>query len=121
MVRPLSEVLKDILDNLQDIIRSEAKLAKAELREELAKVTVRLSWLAVAAITGIFAIAYFFLCGFFLLRDVIPSWAAAVAIALILAALCALCLVVGLKHGATTVIPPPSPIQKENELGRHHS
>jgi ABC-type proline/glycine betaine transport system permease subunit len=120
--RPLSEVLKDIFDNLQDIIRSEAKLAKAELREELEKVKVKLAWIAVAAVAGFFAFAYLLLSGFFALRYALTPWAAAAIIALILAAVCGLSLVLGLKRGATTApATASSTIQKESELGRNHS
>ncbi len=35
--RPFSAVLKDIVGNLQDIVRSEIRLAKTEVQEEVAK------------------------------------------------------------------------------------
>ena len=35
--RPISAVLHDILGNVQDIVRSEVRLAKVELREEMTK------------------------------------------------------------------------------------
>jgi membrane-associated PAP2 superfamily phosphatase len=88
ITRPLSEVLRSILDNLQDIVRSEARLAKAELREEFLHSRKAIVWVGVGALSGCFACGYALMCGFYALCRVLPDWAAAAAIAGSCAAFC---------------------------------
>jgi Putative Actinobacterial Holin-X, holin superfamily III len=83
--RPLSEVFRNILDNLQDIVRSEAKLAKAELREELVSSRKIILWVGIAALSGCFCCGYALLSGFFALCRALPDWAAAAIIATVCA------------------------------------
>jgi membrane protein implicated in regulation of membrane protease activity len=52
MDRPVSDLFQDILRNVQEIIRSEVSLAKAELREEASKAAASVAWLAVGAVAG---------------------------------------------------------------------
>jgi Putative Actinobacterial Holin-X, holin superfamily III len=86
--RPVSEVFRSILDNLQDIVRSEAKLAKADLREELVRSKKTIAWTGIGALSGCFACGYALLCGFFVLCRELPQWAAAAIIAAGCAAVC---------------------------------
>jgi hypothetical protein len=119
--RSFSAVLKDILDNLQDIIRSEARLAKAEIRDEFEKSKDALAWMATSAVAGLFAVAYLLLCGFFALRYILPDWAAAAALALILTALCGLSFAVARRYRNSKALRSSSSTSnKESELERNH-
>jgi hypothetical protein len=89
IARPVGEVFRSILDNLQDIVRSEARLAKAEFREDLVKSRVALVWIGIAALSGVFACGYALLCGFLALCHSLPDWASAAIIAAVSAAICA--------------------------------
>jgi hypothetical protein len=106
--RPLSALLKDILDNLQELIRSEAKLAKAELREELEKSKDVLAWAAIAGVTGFFGLASLLVCAFVALRYAVPDWAAAAIIALLMGVSCGLSLVIGRRRRASSALRPSS-------------
>lgn len=86
--RPISEVLKNIFGDLQDIVRSEVKLGKTELKEDLAKTQHAAVWLAAGALVGIFAVLFILLAIFFGLSYVVPEWAAAGLIALALGGSC---------------------------------
>ena len=88
--RSVSEVFGSILDNLQDIVRSEAKLAKTELREELVNSRKMIAWAGIAAISGCFGCGYALLSGFFALCRALPDWAAAAIIAAVCAGVCLL-------------------------------
>jgi sugar phosphate permease len=96
--RPVSEVLKDIFDNAQEIVRSEAKLAKAELYEEVTRSKRTAAWLAAAALATIFAVGFALTAAFLLLQNVIRPWIAAAMIAAVCSLLCALCLTAAQKH-----------------------
>jgi hypothetical protein len=106
--RPLADILKDILDNLQDIVRSEARLAKAELREELENSKESMWWNAVAALSGFLAFAYLLMGGFFALRYAMPAWSAAAIISVSLGAMCWLSLVVARKHRSSRARSSPA-------------
>ena len=96
--RPVSEVLKDIFGNVQEIVRSEVRLAKTELREEVAKSKHAAMWFGVGALSALFAVAFLLVTIFFALRYMVPEWASALLIAIALAVLCAIAFSVGTSH-----------------------
>jgi hypothetical protein len=98
--RPVSEVFRNILDNLQEIVRSEAKLAKAEVREELVRSSKRFTRIGIAALSGFFACAYLLLAAFLALCRAVPDWAAAVIVAGGSGLLCTLSVIAIQRHRA---------------------
>ena len=54
-----SELIKDIIADVQEIIRSEVRLAKAELKEEGAKAGIAGGMFGAAAMLGFFGLALF--------------------------------------------------------------
>jgi uncharacterized membrane protein YqjE len=81
--RPMTEVLKDIVTNVQEMVRSEVRLARVELREEASKTARAGAMLAAGGVLGI--IAGVFALVFFaqLLAMVMPDWAATLVITLV--------------------------------------
>jgi uncharacterized membrane protein YqjE len=88
--RPMTEVFKDIIGNVQEMVRSEVRLARAEMRDEVSKTARSGAMLAAGAVTGIIAGVFLLVCLAQLLDLVMPAWAAT--------------LVVGLALGATAAI-----------------
>ena len=96
--RPVADVLADVVANLQAILSSEIRLARAQTREELGLLRSALTLIVVGVLAGL-------LSGFFLLFSavaalslVIAFWLAALIVGLITAVLCAAVLNVGGKH-----------------------
>jgi uncharacterized membrane protein YqjE len=83
--RSISDVLQDIIRNVQEIVRSEVRLAKTEIREEVGRAKVAALLLGGGAVTAIFAILFFLLMIVYALALVMPSWAAALIVAALLA------------------------------------
>jgi uncharacterized membrane protein YqjE len=83
--RTFSDVLQDIVHNLQDIIRSEVRLAKMELREDLSKTRAAALLLGIGAMSGLFGIFFVLLAIVHALSYVVPDWAAALIVAFALA------------------------------------
>jgi len=82
--RPMSEVLKDIVGNLQEIVRSEVHLARAELKAEASR-SIRASMLLGAGgAAGLFAAGFLLVCLAQLLSFVMPAWGASLLIAVVL-------------------------------------
>jgi hypothetical protein len=90
--RPLVEVLNTIFGSVEDLVRSEVNLARAELREEIAKTTRGAWWLALGAVAGFLAAGFLLLAVFLGLARSVPDWAAALIIAGALAIIAAVTL-----------------------------
>jgi Putative Actinobacterial Holin-X, holin superfamily III len=92
--RSFAAVLGSILGNVQDIVRSEISLAKAEVRDEVSAMTRGATWLALGILSAFFASAFLLAAMFFGLIHWVPTWAAAAILGVALAALCAVSLAV---------------------------
>jgi len=94
-VRSASEVLKNIIGNVQDIIRSEVSLAKAEVKEESRKAAGAMAFMASAgllAVLGLFYVLFSLMLG---LNHVMPGWAAALAVGLLVFAIAGVLFSIG--------------------------
>jgi uncharacterized membrane protein YqjE len=82
--RPMTEVVKDIITNVQEMVRSEARLARVELREEASKTARAGAMLAAGGVLGIIAGVFALVFIAQLLDMVMPDWAATLIITLAL-------------------------------------
>jgi uncharacterized membrane protein YqjE len=82
--RPMTEVLKDIIGNVQEMVRSEVRLARVEMREEAAKTARAGAMLAAGGVLGITAGVFMLVFIAELLDMVMPDWAAALLVGLAL-------------------------------------
>lgn len=87
--RTVPEVLADIVGNIQEIIRSEFRLAKAEIKQEAAKAYGPLISCLIAAIIGLYAGAYLIFAAIMGLATLLPTWAAALIVSVVLAIIAA--------------------------------
>jgi uncharacterized membrane protein len=76
------DVLNDIFGNLQDIVRSEIHLAKAEASKELRSATPSAIGLGIALLASAFTALFLLLAGMYALSLVMPIWRAALCVAL---------------------------------------
>ena len=96
--RGFSDVLQDIIHNVQDIVRSEVHLAKTEFKEEAVKAKDSAVLLAAGAVSGIFAVTFLLLTIIYALALVMPTWAAALVVGGVLAIIAGVALTVGVKR-----------------------
>jgi uncharacterized membrane protein YqjE len=96
--RSLSDVLQDVIRNVQEIVRSEVRLAKTEIREEAAKAKSATLLLSAGAVTAIFAILFLLLTIVHTLALVMPSWAAALIVGAALAVVASVMLPAGVRR-----------------------
>jgi len=82
--RSIGEILKDTISNVQDIVRSEVRLAKIEAKQEIAKVVSASAMFGAAAVVGLLGLAFCFLCAVYALALVLPAWAAALIVGVVL-------------------------------------
>ena len=83
--RPVPEVLQDIVVNLQEIVRSEVRLAKIELKEEAAGAAKAAATFGVGLVSGFYGIGFLFLAAVYGLSMVMAGWLAALLVGGILA------------------------------------
>jgi uncharacterized membrane protein YqjE len=79
--RPISVVVRDVVGDVQEIVRSEVRLAKAELREEVRQARSASVLVGIGALSGIFSVLFLLLAAVYALRLVMPDWAAALIVA----------------------------------------
>jgi uncharacterized membrane protein YqjE len=83
--RSVPEVLQDIVGNLQEIVRSEFRLAKTEIKEEAAKAAKPAATFGVGLVMGFYGIGFLLLASVYGLSTVMAGWLAALLVGAILA------------------------------------
>lgn len=87
--RSTATIVRDIVRDAEEMIRSEVKLAKTELQEKVRTASEAGGWLAAAAGTALFAGACFVVTCIAALTVVVPLWLAALIMAILLSAVAA--------------------------------
>ena len=96
--RSVSDVLRDILRNLQEMMRAEIRLAKVEVRDEARRAVSSGIWLAAGAVGALSAWVVLLWTLVFGLATRMSLWAATLAVAVILAAAAAVLIMGGLRR-----------------------
>jgi uncharacterized membrane protein YqjE len=82
--RSVPQVLQDIVGNIQEIIRSEFRLAKAEVREEASEAAPPLKMIVVGAGLGLYALGFLLFTVVMGLATVVATWLAALIVGAVL-------------------------------------
>ena len=96
--RSFSDVLDDIVGNVQGIIRSEVRLAKAEIQEETTKAAKAAGALGSGVVLAVYAVGFLFLTCLFALQIVVRPWLAALIVAVVLGTAAAILVNHGIKR-----------------------
>jgi predicted phage tail protein len=78
--RSVPEVLHDIVGNIQEIIRSEFRLAKAEVKVEAFKARGPLTTWAIGALIGLYAVGLLLFTVVMAMATVMATWLAALIV-----------------------------------------
>jgi uncharacterized membrane protein YqjE len=98
MQRSVPEVLQDIIENIEQIIRSEFRLARAEVREEATKAGRAGRVLAVGLALSFYGVGFILLAAVYALSTVMTAWAAALIIGVVVAIVAAAMVGAGAKR-----------------------
>jgi len=79
--RSIGTVLSDIVGDLQQIVRAEVRLAKTEIREEVAKAKRGAALIVAGGVAVTLAIGLLLISAVYALATVWPPWAAALSVA----------------------------------------
>jgi uncharacterized membrane protein YqjE len=78
--RSVPEVLQDIFGNIEEIIRSEFRLAKAEVKEEASQAAPPLKMMVVGAGIGFYALGFLIFTLVMGLATMVATWLAALIV-----------------------------------------
>lgn len=78
--RSVSDVLQDIFGNVQEIVRSEVRLARAEIKTEAEKTATAAKSLVAGAVLGFYAGGLLLIAAVYGLSTVLAPWLAALLV-----------------------------------------
>jgi hypothetical protein len=105
--RSMGTVISDIVGDLQGIVRAEVRLAREEIKEELASARRGTMFLTGGALVLVFSVGLILLALVYALATVWPAWAAALTVAGLAGIVGAALLAAGRKaFRAVTLLPP---------------
>jgi uncharacterized membrane protein YqjE len=102
----IADILQEIVGNIQNIIRSEVRLAKTEIKEEATTAGKAAGMLAAGAVLAVYAVGILLLCAVYALRGPLPDWAAALVVGLVVAAIAGALVMIGINR-IKSVNPKP--------------
>lgn len=114
--RPISGILQDIVTHMTEIIRSEIRLARAEIRQDVTQVTRAGIFLGVGAVLALYGFGFILLAGVYALSNVISPWISALIVGGGMALLAGAFFFIGRKKMQLASLKPDETIQslKEN-------
>ena len=104
--RSVADVLQDIFRNVQDILRSEIRLAKAEIRQEATEAATAALWMTIGIVGLLSAWMFMLWTAVYALATVLPIWAATLVIAVAMAGAGGIVIRTGLRR-LTRIKPMP--------------
>lgn len=113
--RSIGSLVNDIVGNVQQIVRSEVRLAKAEVREELTKATRAIVWLVAGAVLAMMAFWFLLLAIVYLLAHVFQLWVAALIVFLVVAAIGGALVALGAQYLKRVSLPPSRTVTSVQE------
>ena len=96
--RPISDVLQDILGNLQEMVRAEVRLARAEIRDDARQTAASAVWIASGTIGALSAWAFLLWTITFALSTRMSMWAATLVVAVVLAGAASVLIAGGIRR-----------------------
>ena len=109
--RSIRQILQDIVNHVSDIIRSEVRLAKTEVRQDVAHFGKAGTWIGAAGVSALYAVGFILLSVVYALQEVMPSWLAALLVGVAVGIVAAILYLKGRKTLAQASLRPDKTIQ----------
>jgi hypothetical protein len=113
--RSVSDVLQDILRNLQDMVRSEIGLAKVEIREEVRRAVSSSVWIAAGTVGAMSAWIFLLWTLASALATRMPMWAATLVIAIVMSVAAAVLIMGGIRRAKRIQLIPERTVESVKE------
>jgi uncharacterized membrane protein YqjE len=120
--RTVGEVLQDIVANIQEIVRSEFRLAKVEVQEETAKAVHSSIPVVIGVLLALYALGFILLAAVHALTIVVDAWLAALIVGFVLLVISMILVSVGRKRFKQVKVVPEKTVgsMKENVQWAKH-
>jgi hypothetical protein len=109
--RSIKQILQDIVNHVGDIIRSEVRLAKTEVRQDVTHYAKSSAFIGVAGVLMLYAVGFVLLSALYALQGVMPSWLAALLVGVAVGIVAAILYLMGRKKLALASLRPDKTIQ----------
>lgn len=96
--RSVSDVLQDIVRHVQEIVRSEVRLARVEIRDEAGRAASSAIWIAAGVAGALSAWMFLLWTLVYLLATRMSIWAATLAITIVLATVAGALIIGGIRR-----------------------
>ncbi len=106
--RSVGDLVERLSLNVQELVRAEVALARAELVASARRLSLASGLGALALVCGLAAVGALVATAILALATAIPAWLAALVVALVLAVGAAIALAFGLRIGRRSLPPVPS-------------
>jgi Putative Actinobacterial Holin-X, holin superfamily III len=113
--RSVPELLQNIVNNLQEIIRSEFRLAKTEFKDEAGKAAKPAATFGTGLVLGFYGIGFLLLAAVYGLSTIMAGWMAALLVGAVLTAIAIATLVSSAKKLKRVNLSPDKTIQNLEE------
>jgi uncharacterized membrane protein YqjE len=95
--RSVSDVLQDILRNLQEMVRSEVRLAKVEIRDEVRRAVSSSIWIVAGVVGALSAWIFLLWTVTYSLATRMSMWAATLVVAVVMACIASVLVIGGIR------------------------
>ncbi len=113
--RPLSETVKDIVLNVQEIIRSEIRLASVEMREKAVALGKGAALLVAGGIVALYGVGFLLVCIYNAIATAVAPWLSALIVCVLLGTAAAAMMTAGRKRFRQTNPKPQATIDSLKE------
>ena len=113
--RSISDVLQDILRNVQEMVRSEMRLAKVEIREEVRRAISSSVWIAAGAVVAVSAWLFLLWTLAYALATRMPMWAATLVVSVVMGASATVLIMGGIRRAKRIQAIPERTVESVKE------
>ena len=113
--RSVSDVLQDILRNLQEMVRSEIRLAKLEIRGEIRQAVSSGAWIVAGGVAAMSALTFLLWAMAYALATRMSMWAATLIVALVMAAAAGALIMSGIRRAKRVHLIPERTVESVKE------
>ena len=113
--RSISDVLQDILRNVQEMVRSEMRLAKVEIHEEVRRAISSSVWIAAGAVVAVSAWLFLLWTLAYALATRMPMWAATLVVSVVMAASATVLIMGGIRRAKRIQAIPERTVESVKE------
>jgi len=113
--RSLSQIIQEVISHVSEIFRSELKLARTEIQQELAQMARASVFFAAGGMLTLYSVGFLFLAAVYGLQLIVAPWLAAVIVGVFLILISAVLFLTGRSMAKKMKLRPEATIRSFEE------